>query len=159
MNRGRARWGAALAAVDERHISIDALSKFLPEKVRHGARVVTSLFAMVVCLVLADASITLLRDEMDFGGELVLGLPSWVGVVILPPGYLLMALHFLIRAIESIVVAAGGMRRGKRPDGAPPCRSLPSPHGVVRRAIVHHHRSHRGVEFQVRGNRFLGGDG
>ncbi len=105
--------GAALAAVDERHISIDALSKFLPEKVRHGARVVTSLFAMVVCLVLADASITLLRDEMDFGGELVLGLPSWVGVVILPPGYLLMALHFLIRAIESIVVAAGGDEKGK----------------------------------------------
>jgi len=74
---------------------------------------VTSLFALVVCLLLADAAITLLRDEMDYGGELVLGLPSWVGVVILPPGYLLMALHFLIRAIESIVAATGWGGKGK----------------------------------------------
>jgi TRAP-type C4-dicarboxylate transport system permease small subunit len=99
--------GAALAAHDDRHISIDVLNKFLPERIRHAAKVVTSLFAVVVCLMLADAAMTLLRDEMEFGGELFLGLPSWTGVMILPPGYLLIAFHFLVRALQSIYHAAG----------------------------------------------------
>jgi len=99
--------GAALAAREERHISIDALSRFLPGISRHIARVLTSLFAVFVCLLLADASVTLMRDEMEFGGELVLGLPSWTGVMILPPGYLLVAFHFLVRAVQSILLATG----------------------------------------------------
>ena len=93
--------GAALAARDDRHISIDALSKFLPPGIHRVAKVITSLFAVAVCLLLADASLTLLKDEMEFGGELVLGLPSWAGVVILPPGYLLIAFHFLVRAVQN----------------------------------------------------------
>jgi TRAP-type C4-dicarboxylate transport system permease small subunit len=99
--------GAALAASDERHISIDALSKFLPTRVRSIAKIVTSLFAFLVCLVLTDASLSLFRDEMEFGGELVLGLPSWTGVMILPPGYLLIAFHFLVRVVQGILVMAG----------------------------------------------------
>jgi len=99
--------GAALAASDDRHIAIDALTKFLPPKVRHLSRVLTSLFAVIVCVVLADAGTTLLLDEMEFGGTLVLGLPSWVGVVILPPGYLLLAFHFLMKAFQNGLLAAG----------------------------------------------------
>ena len=99
--------GAALAARDERHISIDALTRFLPETFRHIAAVLTSLFAAFVCLLLADAAVALMRDEMEFGGELVLGLPSWTGVMILPPGYLLVAFHFLVRAVQNTLFAAG----------------------------------------------------
>jgi TRAP-type C4-dicarboxylate transport system permease small subunit len=98
--------GAALAACDDRHISIDALSRFLSERLRHSAKVLTSLFAVAVCLLLADASITLFKDEMEFGGELVLGLPSWVGVMILPPGYLFIAFHFLVRAVQNALLVA-----------------------------------------------------
>lgn len=99
--------GASIAASSERHIAIDAITKFLPARAGYVARVLTNLFALFVCLLLADAAYTLLLDEVEYGGTMVLDIPSWVGVVILPPGYILMAFHFLVKFIQNILLAAG----------------------------------------------------
>ncbi|MDH4068859.1 MAG: TRAP transporter small permease subunit [Ignavibacteria bacterium] len=99
--------GAAIAAGSERHIAIDALTKFLPARTRHFARVLTNIFALLVCLLLADAAYTLLLDELHYGGTMVLEIPSWVGVAILAPGYLLMAFHFFVKSIQSFMLATG----------------------------------------------------
>jgi TRAP-type C4-dicarboxylate transport system permease small subunit len=92
--------GAAIAATDERHISIDAFTRFLPERGRKATRAVTSLFAAVVCSLLAHASIVFLADERAAGSELMLGVPSWIGLAILPAGYILLAVHFFLHAVE-----------------------------------------------------------
>jgi len=97
--------GAAIAASSGRHIAIDALTKFLPERLKLLAKSMTSLFAVIVCVLLADASYSLLLDEMEFGGTMALDIPSWVGVVILPPGYLLMAFHFAVRMAGTVISA------------------------------------------------------
>ena len=68
--------GAAMATSTDRHISIEAFNKFLPERWRHFVHVLTSLFA---------------------GGEIALGIPSWIALLILPAGYLLIMAHFLLR--------------------------------------------------------------
>ena len=99
--------GAAMATSTDRHISIEAFNKFLPERGRQLVHVVTSLFSAVACGFLADAAWRFIRDEYTSGGEMVLGIPSWVALLILPAGYLLLMIHFVLRVPEHAVRALG----------------------------------------------------
>jgi TRAP-type C4-dicarboxylate transport system permease small subunit len=92
--------GGALAAFEERHISIDALTKYLSPRLKHAAALLTNVFAAVVCYELAQAAWTFLRDEISAGGEFILSLPGWAAVVIIPIGYVLLMLHFLLKVFE-----------------------------------------------------------
>ena len=109
-------WGgftaAAIAASEGRHIGIDALTKFFSARFKAISQVVTNVFAVVVCLILANAAWTFLLDEKESGGDVVLSIPTWVAILIIPVGYILMAIHFLIRGVfstgEAIHPAEGG---------------------------------------------------
>lgn len=100
-------FGAALAVKEERHISIDALTKFLSPRTKRIAWVLTSAFAMVVCLYLSEAAWVYLKEEHAAGSQLVLSIPSWVGLMIIPIGYLLLAVHFCVRVVEHGAKAFG----------------------------------------------------
>lgn len=95
--------GAALATSDDRHISIDALTKFLSPRVKQTARILSEIFAAVVCFYLGDAAWTYLALERESGGELILSIPTWVAIVIIPAGYFILSFHFLVKVIESSV--------------------------------------------------------
>jgi len=95
--------GAALATSEERHISIDALTKFLSSRTKHIVLIFTSIFAAIVCYYLAKAAWEYVIEERINGGELVLGIQTWVALLIIPAGYILIAFHFLIKAIENAV--------------------------------------------------------
>jgi TRAP-type C4-dicarboxylate transport system permease small subunit len=97
--------GAALAVREERHIGIDALTKFLSPQAKLITRIVTSAFAALVCVFLADAAWTYLKDEQQAGGILVLSIPTWVGILIIPVGYVLLALHFLVKVVQHTAAA------------------------------------------------------
>ena len=99
--------GAAVAATQEGHISIDALTKFLPARIKAGTHVATNLFAGVVCWYLAQASYDFLKSEAEAGSTFVLDIPTWIGGLIIPVGYLLVGFHFMVRVLESFLVAAG----------------------------------------------------
>ncbi len=92
--------GGALAAFEERHISIDALTKYLSPRTKHLAALITNTFAAVVCYYLAHAAWIFLRDEMSAGGDFILSLPGWVAVVIIPIGYALIMVHFTLKVFE-----------------------------------------------------------
>jgi TRAP-type C4-dicarboxylate transport system permease small subunit len=93
-------FGGSIAAFEGRHISIDALTKYLPQRWIHIAGVVTNLFGAVVCYYLMQAALTFVRSEAEAGGEFLFGLPGYVGMVIIPIGYLLLALHFMLKVVE-----------------------------------------------------------
>jgi TRAP-type C4-dicarboxylate transport system permease small subunit len=92
--------GAAIAASQDRHISIDALTKFLKGRVKNLVHVITSLFASAVCFYFARAAWVFLQDEKQSGGELITGIPSWIGLIIIPVGFMLLMVHFALNAIE-----------------------------------------------------------
>ncbi len=92
--------GGALASYEGRHISIDALTKYLSPRVKHAAAAVTHLFAAVVCYYLATASWTFITAEMEAGGEFVLALPGWTAMAIIPAGYVMIMLHFFLKVVE-----------------------------------------------------------
>ena len=95
--------GAALATRDERHISIDALTKFFSHKSKRVVAVVTSAFAAVVCYYLATASWQFLLEEKAVNNMMVLSIPTWVAIIIIPVGYGVLTFHFLIRGLENAI--------------------------------------------------------
>jgi TRAP-type C4-dicarboxylate transport system permease small subunit len=106
--------GAAIAASQDRHISIDALTQFIKGRGKDIVRFVTSIFASVVCFYLAQAALVFLKDEKESGGELIAGIPSWIGLIIIPAGYALLMIHFALNAVghaaKAVSPAAGEAR-------------------------------------------------
>ena len=100
--------GAAMATSDDRHISIDALTKFIPARVKHAVTVFTSLFAVLVCVYLTRAAWQFLLDEKSSGELLVLSIPTWIAVLIIPMGYALLSVHFFVKVVDN---AVGALKR------------------------------------------------
>lgn len=95
--------GASLATREEKHINIDLFTRFLSEKGKHVSGIVTGLFAVFVCYVLADAGWTFVQDEMMAETTIFNEIPAWYFQLIIPFGFLLMAFRFLIIALEHAV--------------------------------------------------------
>jgi TRAP-type C4-dicarboxylate transport system permease small subunit len=108
-------FGAALAASRERHISIDAVTKFLSPRLRHFSSIVTNAFGGIVCYYLGMAAWGFMVEERVNGGESFLGIPSWIGLTIIPVGYWLIVVHFGANIIEH---AAAVFRRGATEAGS-----------------------------------------
>ena len=90
----------ALAATDARkHISIDLVSQLLPPCGRATVAALTDLFAAVVCaaLVVPAVRFALLQREMSLPP--LFGLSQWTFYLVVPAGFVLMAVRFLLHAI------------------------------------------------------------
>lgn len=91
--------GAAIATSENRHINIDALRRFLSPNIRRVMEVVTDVFAAGICFFLARASWEFVEGEIADGTTLIEGIPAWYFQIIIPVGFGLLVVHFLIRAI------------------------------------------------------------
>jgi C4-dicarboxylate transporter DctQ subunit len=94
--------GAALAASSGRHITIDALARFLPARPRLAVNVLTHLFAAAICFLLLRGSITFIQNEIAMETTVYNNIPSWYGEIIIPAGFGLLVVHFVIRAMVSL---------------------------------------------------------
>lgn len=83
--------GAALATRLDRHINIDALTRVLSPGGKRVAGVATHGTAAVVCLVLAEATLRVVRDEAAAGTVGFLDIPTWMLQTIMPLACLLMS--------------------------------------------------------------------
>jgi TRAP-type C4-dicarboxylate transport system permease small subunit len=92
--------GAALATSADRHISVDAFTKYLSVRTNQTIKIITSLAAAVVTFFLAQAAWEFVLTEKETGGEIFLGISSWVGLTIIPAGYLLITIHFFVQAVD-----------------------------------------------------------
>lgn len=91
--------GAMAATRDGNHIQIDVLSRLLPKQVNRYFRRVTDLFSASVCALLAWHSARFVHDEWQDGLEMFAGIPSWAFELILPVGFGIMAIRFLLHAV------------------------------------------------------------
>lgn len=95
--------GASLATREQKHINIDLFSRFMSERGKKVVRILTNLFSVFICYLLADASWTFVQDEKMMGTEIFTDIPAWYFQTILPIGFFLMALRFLILAADNLV--------------------------------------------------------
>lgn len=103
--------GASLATRDEKHINIDILSRFLRGRINFVARSLTNLFAAVICFILSDAGWAFVSQEIEFGTILFNNIPAWYFEIIIPTGFALMGIRYILLSIELSI-------QWLRPEGA-----------------------------------------
>jgi len=88
--------GGIAAAREDRHISIDVLSRFLSAKARFVSAVIVDLFTIAVCLALAWYGWQMVSEAFEYDDELLGGLPAWIFQAVIPAGFLCMAWRYFI---------------------------------------------------------------
>jgi len=88
--------GSIIATRENKHLSIDVLSKFLPDNINHLVQKITNFFSATICSLLAYYSLQLLKLSKEFQDIAFADIPVWVLQIILPVGFLLMAIRFVI---------------------------------------------------------------
>lgn len=89
--------GASLATRENRHISINALSRILSPAWKRRVHFMINLFSTVICVLLIRAAYVFVRDERASGMTLFLGIPAWLFMIIIFIGFVMMAFRFLLK--------------------------------------------------------------
>lgn len=100
--------GAMVATRENNHISIDAVSRYLPLQWRSYVSVVTRLIAAVVCAVVAWYSFEFVRFEYEDQTLAFASVPNWMCQLILPAGFAIMSARFLLLVLKALRVAVQG---------------------------------------------------
>ena len=99
--------GAVAASREGKHIHIDAIARWLPERVKSGVMAITDLFTLVVCLILSWQAIRFMQGAHT-SGEMAFGsLPVWVAAFIIPFAFTLIALRYGLRFMHHVQQARG----------------------------------------------------
>ena len=119
--------GASMCTYQNRHLRVEAVQRFLPEKIRPVVGFVSGLLTTTVCLVLLWLSIRYVRFNYEEyvitegKGGLFLGMdvPKYLGFAALPIAFAFMAIRFAVKALAALrgeveepldpVAAAGGV--------------------------------------------------
>ena len=110
--------GAMVATREQRHISIDLLSRVLSQRARGVVSRVVTAGSALVCGVAGWYCAAFIAIEMEDGTIAFGVVPNWVCELILPLGFAVMALRFLIHTIVP-PQPAGGLGSGAAgPTGA-----------------------------------------
>ncbi|MFA5140558.1 MAG: TRAP transporter small permease [Elusimicrobiota bacterium] len=95
--------GACVATVDNKQFSIDAAARAFRGRTKSAAHVFANLFTCAVCGLLARASLTFFQQERQAAAVLFsvgsLEVQTWVFELILPAGFLLLALHYALKIV------------------------------------------------------------
>lgn len=104
-------FGAGLAASAGRQFAIDAAHRLLKGALRSAAGLLVSGFTAYVCVKLASASWTFLREEIAHPSVLFTAggfdVPGWWLETILPAGFGLLAAHYSILTLRSFMELVG----------------------------------------------------
>jgi TRAP-type C4-dicarboxylate transport system permease small subunit len=94
--------GALAASRDGRHITMGALVRVLPPRLRVVAGVAADLFGAAVSAALAWAAWAFVRDSREFGDTLLGELPAWWFQAIMPVAFALIAWQFVAQAVKRL---------------------------------------------------------
>lgn len=101
--------GALAATRERRHIAIDALPRLLPAAPARVLWVLAQLGAAAVSALLAWYALSLVQLELEAPSPAAAGVPVWVGMLVLPFGFGLMALRFALGALARPPWSNGGV--------------------------------------------------
>ncbi len=91
--------GAMAASRDHRHITVDALSRILPAGLRRVTQLATDLFTAVVCGFLSWHGARFVHLDWTDGVEALPGVPAWLVELIIPVGFGIIGLRYLLHAV------------------------------------------------------------
>lgn len=96
--------GAMAATRTNNHITVDVLSRFLSPPIKRVSQWITGGFATLVCLILSYQGARFVLMEYD-AGTIVFGqVPAWLCELIIPLGFAVMAVRFLLVTMRLVPV-------------------------------------------------------
>lgn len=93
--------GASLATKDNKHINMDLLGRVLKGRWKASAEILVHLFSSFIAYLLMMASWHFVQSEIEFASTVFNNVPSWYFEIIMPIGFGLMSLRFLLNAVFS----------------------------------------------------------
>jgi len=91
--------GALAASRDNKHITIDVLTRMMSPRARHATRIFTSLFTAIVTGIIAYHSVRFVVIEYQAGNIALSGIPAWQFEIILPIAFALISLRYVIHFV------------------------------------------------------------
>lgn len=94
--------GALAASRDGRHITMGAVTRFLPQRLQVAAGVSADWFGGLVSAVLAWHAWQFVGDSREFGDTLLGDVPAWWLQLIMPVAFALIALQFVVQSVKRL---------------------------------------------------------
>jgi TRAP-type C4-dicarboxylate transport system permease small subunit len=92
--------GAAIAAKEDKHISIDVLARWVTGAGERAIQAISNFSSAAICGLLTWAGIKFIWFEAQMGGTNFFKLPVWVPELIIPIAFGLMTLRYTLRLIN-----------------------------------------------------------
>ena len=100
--------GALVATRQDKQISVDVLTRILPEKLKIISNIITRSFAAIVSAIIAWHSFRFLIDEWHSGVTAFASVPAWLTESIIPFGFAVIALRYTFQVIVLLIQAVKG---------------------------------------------------
>jgi len=100
--------GAMVATRNDKQITVDVVSRFLPSRWRAVVRVVTDVFTSVVAGLVAWNAARLLLEDRASGMNVFASVPVWVCETILPIAFGVIAVRYALYALSHLFQAFSG---------------------------------------------------
>jgi len=92
-----------IASRDNHHITIDILSKFLPEQIKKITNFMIYVFTSLICGVMAYYSLNFVIMEKQDNFIAFANIPAWVCESIIPIAFAIISLRYIFLSITSLV--------------------------------------------------------
>lgn len=107
--------GATVATRNNRHISIDLLTRYIGGNLQYLLRVAVEQISAWTCLVIAAHGFNWVRLDLVDGLVAFAGIPAWMLEVIVPLSFALIGLRYLLMSWDSVRLYL----RIRKPPGGP----------------------------------------
>jgi TRAP-type C4-dicarboxylate transport system permease small subunit len=94
--------GAMTATRQDRHINIDVLTRYLPDRFRNRVAATVRLVTSIVCLLMTWEGVKLVRLDYVYRTTAFAAVPAWLCEVIIPVGFFVMALRYIFLSLHYI---------------------------------------------------------
>ena len=94
--------GAMIASRNNHHITIDVISKSLPEKIKKMTDFILSVFTSLVCGGMAYYSLSFVLAEKQEGFTAFASIPAWVCESIIPIAFAIISVRYILISITGL---------------------------------------------------------
>ncbi len=91
--------GAMAASRQNRHISIDLLTRYLPERFRIFVNSMTAFFTAILCSIVTYHGFRFVIMEWESGSKAFAQVPVWICEAVIPFAFFVIGLRYFISAI------------------------------------------------------------
>src|SRR5690554_6205121 len=92
--------GGLAASRMDRHISVEVLGRFLPDRLQAPVRIILDLFTATVCALISWQSARFVMSSYEYSDTVMVNFPAWIAQIVLPIGFALMTWRHLLFALK-----------------------------------------------------------